>query len=477
MLAFTVAILMAAAISRPAAAQDRVRVVPERTREILINPGKGFATFQHFNGDPLFPGRWNEQGPLTFTEEIRSLENVDYPPTSLAYCRWYWDVLEPAKGKYAWHIVDNALLQAHRHGQTLQIRFMPQSMVGTQIPKWYMDEARGFWVLETQRGTPEERRTKVWQPAYTDPKFVEYWGALIRESGRRYDGHPWLESVDLGALGFWGEWHTYTRPGMMPPLDIQQKLIDIYLESFKKTPVLMLIGGQLKYAVSRGTGWRADSLGDPEYCAPFCEMLDRYPQRIASSGATDSWKRAPVVFEVARTFADHKASGWNIDHTIQEALRWHVSSVNAKSSAIPTEWLPRFMEFNNRMGYQFELRKLEYLSKVRAGSMMPVQMWWVNTGVAPPYRKYDLAIELRSPTASALIRIDTDVTKWLPGDDIVMEDRIWVPHLEPGTYRMRIGLLDPHTGIPAIKLPMKNRTPDNWHDLGGIEILQWKLER
>ena len=49
-----------------------------------------------------------------------------------------------------------------------------------------------------------------------------------------------------------------------------------------------------------------------------------------------------VVFKVARTFAAHKESGWDIDNTIAEALRWHVSSVNAKSYAIPAEWFPKF---------------------------------------------------------------------------------------------------------------------------------------
>ena len=117
------------------AQEKTIRHFPEKTDELLINPGKGIATFQHFNGDPLFQGRWSEQGPLTFTEEIKTLDNQDYPPTSRAYCRWYWNVLEPEKGRYAWNLVDNALLQAHRHGQTLQIRLMPQSMVGTEIPK------------------------------------------------------------------------------------------------------------------------------------------------------------------------------------------------------------------------------------------------------------------------------------------------------------------------------------------------------
>lgn len=448
-------------------AQTRIRVVPERTDEVLINPGKGFATFQHFNGDPLFPGRWSEQGPLEFNQEITTLVNQDYPQTSLAYCRWYWDVLEPEKGQYAWHIIDNALLQAHRHGQTLQLRLMPQSHRGTQIPKWYMEEANGFRV--------EDSGETVWQPDYRDPKFVEYWGALIRESGKRYDGHPWLESVDLGALGFWGEWHTYTRPGMMPPWEIKKQLIDIYLEAFRKTPLLMLIGDEqgLQYATARGAGWRADSLGDPKYCAPWCEMLDRYPQRIAT--VVDNWKTAPVVFEVARTFARHYEDGWDIDNTIEEALRWHVSSVNAKSSAIPSEWLPKFEEFTKRMGYRFELRKIEYQAEVRAGGAMAVQMWWVNTGVAPIYRRYQLAVQFTNSSRSAVVTLETDVTKWLPGDDIVLEDMVWIPEIEAGSYRVQVGLLDPHTQKPAIKLPMKGRTPENWHDIGEIVIRPWEL--
>ncbi|MFH1336703.1 MAG: DUF4832 domain-containing protein [Candidatus Zixiibacteriota bacterium] len=451
-------------------AQETVRILPERTDELLINPGKGIATFQHFNGDPLFPDRWSEQGPLTFNKEISSLENKDYPQTSLSYCRWYWDVLEPVKGQYAWDIIDNSLLQAHRHGQTLQIRMMPQSHRGTQIPNWYMEEAKGFLM--------EEFDEEVWQPDYRDPKFVEYWGELIRAFGQRYDGHPWLESVDLAALGYWGEWHTWTRPGMMPPWEIKKQLIDIYLESFQKTPLLMLIGDEqgLTYAVQRGAGWRADSLGDPMYCEPWCEMNDRYPMRISGTGATDAWKTAPVVFEVGRTFARHLESGWDIDNTIAEALRWHVSSVNAKSSAIPAGWMPKFEEFIKRMGYRFELRKMEYPAKVRAGSMMPIQMWWVNGGVAPIYRRHDLVLQLWNQETSGMITIDTDITKWLPGDDIVIEDRFCVPNLAPGTYRVRIGLLDLYSGRPAIKFPLKGRTDDNWHDLGEIQIEKWDLQ-
>ena len=217
------------------------------------------------------------------------------------------------------------------------------------------------------------------------------------------------------------------------------------------------------------THWLNRSAGVPKF--------NVFRGRSFSLRATDAWKTAPVVFEVARTFADHLKSGWDIDNTIQEALRWHVSSVNAKSSAIPKEWLPKFNEFTKRMGYRLELRRFEYQAQVRAGGLMSVQMWWVNVGVAPPYRRYVPAIEIKNEYASGLIRLNSDVTQWLPGNDIILDETVWIPELGPGTYEVCIGLLDPFSGKPAIKLPLKGRTEDNWHSLGRIEILPWELGR
>ena len=49
----------------------------------------------------------------------------------------------------------------------------------------------------------------------------------------------------------------------MPSVGNANNIIDIYLNSFKKTPLAMLIGGNgLRYAVNNGTGWRADCWGD-----------------------------------------------------------------------------------------------------------------------------------------------------------------------------------------------------------------------
>ena len=58
-------------------------------------------------------------------------------------------------------------------------------------------------------------------------------------------------------------------------------------------------------------------------------------------------------------------SGYDLDYILAQALRWHVSSVNIKSSAIPPEWKAAFDEFQKKMGYRFILRRLEYPQAAR----------------------------------------------------------------------------------------------------------------
>jgi hypothetical protein len=97
-------------------------------------------------------------------------------------------------------------------------------------------------------------------------------------------------------------------------------------------------------------------------------------------------------------------------------------------------------------------------------------MWWLNAGVAPVYRSFELALELRSESGSAAIKLPVDLRKWLPGD-AVFDGTIYVPeNLKPGSYRLRVAMLDPRTEQPAIKLAIEGLQADGWYDLAPIEI-------
>ena len=77
-------------------------------------------------------------------------------------------------------------------------------------------------------------------------------------------------------------------------------------------------------------------------------------------------------------------TGYDLNYILAQALRWHATSVNLKSSPIPPEWKAQFDEFEKRMGYRFILRRLQYPTAVVPGSMMPVHIG----GTTPEWRRY-----------------------------------------------------------------------------------------
>src|SRR5690349_4404425 len=87
------------------AAQKDIRnpvvVRPAEIQDVLVNPGMGITTFQRFNGQALNSGlEWSEEGPTTKLPQADP--PPDFPGTSISYCRWFWDVLEPEPGKFRW---------------------------------------------------------------------------------------------------------------------------------------------------------------------------------------------------------------------------------------------------------------------------------------------------------------------------------------------------------------------------------------
>ena len=42
--------------------------------------------------------------------------------------------------------------------------------------------------------------------------------------------------------------------------------------------------------------------------------------------------------------------------------------------------------------------------------------------------------------------------------------------LPPGEYRLRVALLDPRTGQPALRLAIAGRQSDGWYDLSAIQV-------
>ena len=288
--------------------------------------------------------------------------------------------------------------------------------------------------------------------------------------GKRYDGHPDLESIDVSIVGAWGE-----GAGSSLLTDkTRQALVDAYIDSFKKTHLVMLLTDKKtnSYALSKAdVGWRVDCLGDMGgFSANWSHMNDYYPQAIINFGVKDAWEKAPVTLEVCWVMQHWKDMGWDVDHIIDESLKWHISSFNAKSSPVPKEWWPAVNRWLGKMGYRFVLRKFTYPSVVNPKSKLSFTSWWDNKGVAPCYKKFPLALRLNNDKESKILVTNADITTWLPGDNLY-DGSVLVPSDMPtGQYDLQIGILDPLSNRPKVQLAVSEKQPDGWYNLGKIKI-------
>jgi hypothetical protein len=428
-------------------AEPTVSVYPKEIKDVLYNPGMGLADF-HFGFE-------------------RPLSTDQYPRQTVAYFRWSWSDLEPEEGQYAFDFVDQIISQAKAKDETLAFRIMTEYKTGS--PEWLLH--KGVESVKVGGGV---------FPDYNNSTFLMYHERFIKAFGNRYAGSPDIDHVDIGSVGCWGEWNMACCQGVeaqcrqyFPIEENQIKITDWYLKYFAGTPLVMLHGGQLKYAVLQGTGWRGDCFGDYGYFGPTWNHMEHAYTRVLEDPAIESaWKNAPVQFEVCGVIQDWYEKDFDIDLILKKGLEWHVSVLNAKSSPIPIEWRSRVDEFLTKVGYRFVLRQMTHASEAQPGRTLLLHSRWENIGVAPIYHDWPLAYRLRSAEDHVVARwaSTAQLRQWLPGVHEV-EDAVTLSEDVPeGSYVLDVAILDQGGRVPFVDLAISGKRQDRWYPISTVMI-------
>ncbi len=417
-----------------AAGTETVAVQPRQSDELFANPGMGWQTFHHFADED---------------------ENLAGLPSASAYFRFYWSQVEPEEGKIDFDMFDEMLAHAHRAGQKFAFRIM---CAGTNndymhVPAWLKEKGCPGWEYEYG-----ESKVKHWVPDMDSPIFKEAHYRLIRELGRRYDGHPDLDLLDIGTVGLWGEWHMSGTGVRMPSDETCIEIIDKWYEAFPKTPTVMLIGHKegMLHAVAGGCGWRADCLGDMGgFSDTWNHMENMYPQRIAET-AENAWMRGPVAWESCWTMQKWSDEEWCIACIFTYALDYHGSYLNNKSAKIPEGSRDEIEKFLMKLGYRLVVRKFSCNRTVKAGEPFTADIVWANIGVAPPYRDYTLALRLKNRKSGieTVVRTAHSYRLWQPGTFSIRISPKLPAGLPRGTYEFALGFVD-NENRPQVNLAIE----------------------
>ena len=349
-------------------AEQFVRVRPPASDEYLANPHKGCCTFQHFNGDELFPGTtWSEAGPTEFpppvtapklaSGAIQDLVVKGYLPTTVAYCRWFWEIMEPERGHYDFSVIEKALATAGERGQRLAFRAMAfGGCTQPMVPKWYRDK-----YPMVPYSFPGFEQYNHLMPDPNSPEYLEHWGRFIRELGRRFDGHPLVENYTPAFIGPWGEGDAAMSDDQIT------RFVDVFCEAFPRTiKIWEFTGNQMPIGLRRGGGgWRLNSYGDLGNVGSdavtkdvsWNHHYDAYPQWITASGVTEAWKKGPVFFESGWVPMAWYKLGHDLDFILQQGLKFHMTYFMPKYTYLPDAWIDKLGLFCRRIGYRYVLRQ------------------------------------------------------------------------------------------------------------------------
>ena len=298
-------------------------------------PGASWTSRQFQEVDTLFanPGQgWMSQA--------RAPKAEPRFPCSVVYIRFNWADIEPEQGQYNWQVIDDVIAAWKPRGTAVAFRVMTCNAHSDGYyasPKWLFDAGcKGFEYL---RGgddpTSGGKRVPRVEPDYANPIYLARHGEFLAALGRRYDGSPAVEFLDIGSYGIWGEWHTPHPASAV----VRKQILDFYLQAFRRTPMVFMSDDAevLNYALASGTGFRRDGVG-----SPWHEQNWIGSKKYAEvQGMAETWQRAPVVFEWFGNYDYLRSKAWSFDAAVNFMLNNHVTLINDNVGRVPPEAMPQ----------------------------------------------------------------------------------------------------------------------------------------
>ena len=357
-----------------------------------------------------------------------------HQPYSMVYLYVPWSRLEPQKGVYRFADWEREWDVERARGKHIVFRvYVDYPSKPSGLPGWL----RTAGVKETRYKAHGGGRS----PDYDDPRMVTAMTRLIKALGKRYNSHPRIAFIQLGLLGFWGEWHTWPEETLAASTETERKVIDAYRAAFPDKSLMV------RY--SRDYAGRQAWIGFHD---------DMFPQDtdngkdwsflagLRRSKRHANWKTAVVGGEMV----PNQAKTWlgpGFDTTLTMTSRAHFTWVGPYCPALERSKDPTFRERSEalvrKMGYQYQLVELKHSADAGRKQPFRVSLAGANTGVAPFYYRWpvELALIDSSDQVAESQRVNWDIRKWLPGDfKETAEVAFDVP---AGNYRLALGIRDP----------------------------------
>ena len=379
----------------------------------------------------------------------------------------------------------------------------------TIVPKWlYLDTVCNqnlTWngynqtgtsaVLNAYAATLEKARTKgvkvLFRPRYDTPS-----GSGLNSCGRFHadtktrqldhitavaamlgDYRDVIAYIQAGYLGRWGEWNdggfgSSTVPLLTNTTD-RNAIIDHVLEAYAAEGILQHVEVRrpvfAREVLSRNANARVAFHNDcfmstDSDMGTYSNFETGNPSNFATAADAKAWAQS---FTANASFGGETCSvsgggeRWpscsNMIGSSSEPASLHMNYLNGEwaTDAVST-WTSGgcYPKIKRRLGYRFEVTRVEYTPTVPAGQTFQVRVDVKNTGWAKLHKPRQAKLVLRNGSTTHVYNVSSGaVASWPPGQTTTISGNAPAP--SAGTYSVRLWIPDPdaQSRIPyAVKL-------------------------
>ena len=389
------------------------------------------------------PGPGPTDNPLKGFASYSGKSDHHYGPVSMAFHYVSWRELEPNEGDYRFDAMEAKYWQTDlAQDKPIIFRvFLDYPGRPSGLPDWLIQKGVE---MRSYRRDPIGR-----SPDYDNPDLRDHLLKLINALGQRYDNNPRVAYLEVGFLGHWGEWHTYPQKELFANQETQSLVINAMRQAFPHKQ-LMARYGDYQSCRLPWLGFHDDLFPDDTLDGVSWHFLPR----MVRGGTDSNWKVAPIGGEmVPRAAEKWLGEGWE---TTQRAVRdghftWLGPYNPAASDSTDPDFNARRLQLIQMLGYQFSWETVTFPKQLRARGLFKFALAGRNDGVAPFYYPWKVRFALMDGNNDIREQWDShvDIRQWQPGRFAMVTQTM--PNLEPGPYRLAVGIIDPWRQIPAIK--------------------------
>ena len=371
---------------------------------------------------------------------------------SMAFVYSPWSDLEPVAGQFRFDRLDALMEHPLAKSKPVVLRiYLDYPTRPSGVPKWLVDNG--------VKMTPYKDYGGGVSPDYNNVDLKRELLAFIAALGKRYSDSPRVPFIEVGFLGFWGEWHTYPHAEMFASEETQESVVNALHKAFPHTG---LLGRNPTYRALNKPwmGFHDDMIPDDTDAGPDWNFLPS----LTANGLSNNWKVAPtggemVPFEAKRLLT----KDW--DKLVSAVKKCHFSFIAGYCPVleqnVDAEFKQKSDDLVRLLGYTYRLQRAS-LPSISSGAAWTYRVEGSNLGVAPFYYQWPvhLALLRKDGSVAEQVELKDDIRAWLPGSFALSGTAGW--HAPKGTYDLAIGIVDPSSKKSAIKFANELPIVNGW---------------